>query len=565
MRTDFTDICRKISCPAPKICDPEGCQDRSAELAYLVISKQLKDLEDFFQALNDVRLSPIDVAKESTLPSGPFCSVGDRKSPRFYNTAEWKPLRCKDDIIIDGRQRTNKETMLRKITCAYGLFTEDIGERWDAHIKKPDGFEGVIQINGTSIEITTKSSEITIGVTDERYRFCKNKVTEAISVGTDRLGAFGRTLLALHGRYLEVHYKRRVLGADKEFCVENSKAPLQALISALDLLGISPRLFVHTKVELFITGRIASKEVLMDISFYSRILEFKDLELRVLIHHLQRSICEATCDDRAYDLYSLVIFLARTCNDPDANNHYTDVPSRVQKDGLKKKKPSRHPSLEIVGGLSRFFLSRETGASPALRTADYELPIMYDAVLDRATFTSLAAGITDALAPSSKKSTERMCLRILKYIKVGLKMNIEYVRKVILPTNGSTVGTLLVYQVYKALGLNTEAREFGRCFERVGEKFCDELNSLLKHGSDVSRLYGELATKFDLCDSYFERTFANKIAMVHRGRIRKARSMEDLQGIYRSIQSFNKVFQSRNRVPEQMLKEKAAKLISRVE
>ena len=52
-----------------------------------------------------------------------------------------------------------------------------------------------------------------------------------------------------------------------------------------------------------------------------------------------------------------------------------------------------------------------------------------------------------------------------------------------------TAGLLLAYKVYEALEISTDTAEFRKCLERVSDKFCNELNSLLKHGLVVARLY----------------------------------------------------------------------------
>lgn len=608
MHTGFTNICRKMSYQLPVVRkDVKRSLSKNAELAYLIVSHRLKGLEDFFQSQNEVCLNPIKTTKENApivkhSPSK-YCLSGYKNLA--IPTTKYQVAEARDDSFTSIEKCfASRGAQFRKITSIYGLFTEQIRANQNIPIKKPDGFKGTFQIDGTTIEMNTEKPEITFDIADSKYRFCKNKVNERVAIKTESLGAFGQIPFATSSKRLIICYRRSTLGADKDFCVENSGMPLQALISTLDFLGVPPRQFLYTKIDMLISGLASSKDILMDISFYSKFLDFRELELQPLVRHLQKCICEASCDNHAYDLYSLVVFLARISNKAPCAGDSQELPGEVlhaQNSNLGDRKPAKHFTHEIIGSLARTFLfdaafrCRQDMPPICLpRKIGNDLPIRYDAILSIAAFASLSRGIASSLASSLKRNPDKACHQVHRYIGIGLRMNADYVKKIIPPRNSSTVGLLLAYKSYKALKMNTDTPEFRKCLGRVCDKFCGELNSLLKHGLDVTRLYDELVANFGFCDinllssqqtggisdsrnlcerhlesglksdltahnSYFGETLRNRITMVHTSRIRKAHEIGDLQRVYRSIQRFNKIFLTRDESLEQKLKDKAKK------
>ena len=140
--------------------------------------------------------------------------------------------------------------------------------------------------------------------------------------------------------------------------------------------------------------------------------------------------------NHAYDLYSSIVFLARTCNIGvcDSHGHQDDGVSRVDNIHFEDRKSIEHLEREIVSPPERVFASGFVSRGLSKTVHNY-LPIMHDAVLCRTAFVSLAKGVAESLISSLKRDPERMCFQVLKYTKIGLKMNMEYVKKIIPPKN----------------------------------------------------------------------------------------------------------------------------------
>jgi len=567
MHDEFSELCLKIKKYADlatkKLHCPEW-QYENSEITYLIISQWLKELRASQKFQQDIILGPISTS------SG--CSFEENYKSK--NTASPRALSSRDDSLFYQKKVLQSKSYCQ-VVGFYNLFTNELRPLSIFDPKKPKIFVGSLEVSDKSIAIETIQPKISIDIIGHKYRLAKNKIESRIDLDMTGLKAFGVVKCTSEaGSTFEIKYTRHTSGYDEVFCLANSRHQLEVLVEVLEFLQISPQKFLNCKIRLYIGKKVDSKNLVQDISYFSKNHCLSDIILNDLIDYLEDSIMRSSCDLLAYELYLTAIFYKRVYRIKDKErSEMRDNTRCLEEDTLienllklnVKESSKLFSKTKLLNKLKKIY----NRPRQEIKNTKEHLPnasIVWNQMLDFSSFARFSKNI-DAVLNLEPKSLLHKLIYIMKYHKLGIKFETEYIRACIPLKTCTFVESVLIYKIYRECNLNTDETFFNETLEKLSKTFCKELNYKLKNHIKVSKMFDDLVANFDVeigntnGDKYLRDILIHDISSVFLARIHKVCEIEQLKEIFNATVLFEKVFKIKNLRLEKMLKDKALKFM----
>lgn len=567
MHNEFSELCLKIKKYADfatkKLPCPEQ-QYEDSEIIYLVVSQWLKELRASHKFQQDIILGPISTSS----------GCGFEENYKGTNIISPRALSSCDDSFFSPKKVPQIKSYCQVIG-SYNLFTNELRPFSIFDPKKPKIFSGSLEISDKSITIETTQPKISIDITGHKYRLAKNKVESRIGLNLTDLKAFGVVKCTSEaGSTFEIKYTRHTSGYDEVFCLTNSRHQLELLVKILEFLQISPQKFLNCKIRLYIDKKVNSRNLMQDISYFSKHYCLSDIILDDLVNYLEDSIMHSSCDLLAYELYLTAIFYKRVYKIKDKErSEMRDNPKCSEEDTIMdnlsklnvKESSKLFSKTKLLNRLKKIY----NRPRQEIKNTKEHLPdafIVWNRMLDFSSFARFSKNI-DVVLNLEPKSLLLKLIYIMKYHKLGIKFETEYIRACIPLKTCSFLESVLIYKIYRECNLKTDESFFNETLEKLSKTFCKELNYRLKNHTKMSKMLDDLVANFDVDiddangDKYLRDILVHDISSVFLTRIHKVREIDQLKEIFNATVLFEKVFKIKNLRLEKMLKDKAFKFM----
>lgn len=475
-------------------------------------------------------------------------------------------LKSFDDLCsVENFNQTTYADSLKKFKrfiSTYGLSFENSLNNSGLKFKRPRHFQGIVYIEMVPIFINSSKDKLFIDCIDEKFKFCKNRLTKKIELDTSNLGFSG----VIKTKTDEVKYERQKIGIKNVFEVENVNIKISKVFDWILLFGVDIHHFMNYKIDQFIGGNISSTVILEDIDYLSLRFNISNLKLSELLIHLMKQISTGNVDRSSYQLFLTIHFLILSkkvsITSMTSNLSNTSQSKLIDEASIGSQEKTQKPNHKI--SILKLFKSQMPSWNKKITDKSiqldpiYSFPITHNPLISQFDFINLSNNIVITIQNiitangTGNESLIEVFRLFLKYKEIGIPLNSFFVSKVFALFSPNRLSGIFEYK------LNPSNE---KCFPNVTSVFTENLNDLLKNNTSIEELYQLFAKNFKFESKSCRSNFVENILQVHKRRIKKSSTIEQLKIIKESILKCEKTFGLRDLESDKMIKDRAESLL----
>ncbi|KAI4291680.1 hypothetical protein PAPHI01_0954 [Pancytospora philotis] len=491
--------------------------------------------------------------------------------------------RCMDDSYVANGMYNyvdDPTARARRTIAEYNLAAELSLHR--AMPRKSKFIDGILSFNDQVARVIRGDPSVAVNVLSSKYRYCKNKVVDTVKIdlvrdGCTNLPGSSTSDVDIASNY-NIKYARRFNYTIKfyrifnpyDFCNDNRFVSLRACLYHLLVLDIDPRLFMKARIIGFYNQDVAAVQLADDILFFSLCYDIKTLPLAQLTGFLKDCMATQSGDPASALLFAHIAFQALVNGRREPAESAERSIGRVSA-GIRS----------VVRSLGNLVVSRKHAEAVPCAAADlFDLGVHihsdrisvngcdFDSTLPAQMRSGIRESVHRKMQGFSVVSTVYGLAVVCRRRGIHLEPSFiaPFCASLAVAGNDSIAAVALLDTMGVRIG-HELTHTYRQTIARIADKFCVALNAVLKESVSSVRLWSSYCDSGVLFNSiawilerapvpaggahggepattgeHVQSCFMAGISKVYIKRIRKTKTILDLEPIYLSILHSNRLF-----------------------